>query len=175
MDPLQSNTFCLGLLLIDRGPAEIRPEKGQNFKEICNFFVFQPKSKIFIGHANETILTIFWLHNEGCIYYRVPGISNFWFSLSAHFSWEPLVVEICLWNEKMTFLTQAKFCIFDFLSMPTWSDFTAILRIFVWNDFSGGFFSMKEGSYWKTNITFTVITFWGYEVKVGLFFRFEVI
>ena len=77
--------------------------------------------------------------------------------------------------KKMTFLTQAKFCIFDFLSMPTWSDFTAILRIFVWNDFSGGFFSMKEESYRKTNTTFTFITFWGYEVKVGLFFRFEVV
>ena len=36
----------------DRGPAEIRPEKGKNFKEICNFFVFQPNSKIFIGWAN---------------------------------------------------------------------------------------------------------------------------
>ena len=29
--------------------------------------------------------------------------------------------------------------------------------IFVWNDFSWGFFSMKEGSYPKTNITFTAL------------------
>ena len=142
---------------------------------ICNFFVCQPKSIIFIGWANEEILTIIWLHKEDCIFYGVLRNSNLQLSLSAHFSWKPLVVEICLWNAKLTFLTQAKFSIFDFLSMSTCSDFTAILRIFVWNDFSGGFFSMKEGSYRKTNTTFTVTTFWGYEAKVGLFFRFEVV
>ena len=85
------------------------------------------------------------------------------------------MVELCLLYAKLTFLNQAKFSIFDFLSMSTCSDSTAILRIFVWNDFSGGFFSMKEGSYRKTNTTFTVTTFWGYEAKVGLFFRFEVV
>ena len=76
---------------------------------------------------------------------------------------------------KLSFFNQAKFSIYDFLSMSTCLDSTAILRIFVWNDFSGGFFSMKEGSYRKTNTTFTVTTFWGYEAKVGLFFRFEVV
>ena len=144
-------------------------------KSVTFLFFNRPKLKIFIGWANEINLTIFWLHKKGCICNRIPEISNFQVSLYVHLSQEPLVVEFCLFYAKLTFLNQAKFSIFDFSSMPTCSDSTAIFRIFVWNDFSGGFFSMKKGSYRKTNSTFTVTTFWGYEIKVGLFFRFEAI
>ena len=73
---------------------------ASNSKKIAKKFLSQPKSKIFLGCPNETILTTFWLQKDSCIFFTSPSVEIFQISLLGQSSLKPLEIQWCqiLWK-----------------------------------------------------------------------------
>ena len=84
---------------------------ASNSEKIAKKFISQPKSKIFLGFANETILTTFWLHKDSCISFTSPSVEIFPISLLGQSSLKPLEIQGCQFYKKTTIFLQAIICI----------------------------------------------------------------